>query len=80
MVLIDTTRETLPEQKATQGKDWGDEEVDDDNEVGDNDEEEEGDDDDEEGEEEMVMCRMMMITRILTMQKMKMVKMMMTFL
>ena len=35
MVLIDTTRETPPEQKATQGKDW-----DDDEDVEDNDEEE----------------------------------------
>ena len=40
MVLIDTTRETPPEQKATQGKDWdGDEEVDD------NDEDDEDNDD-----------------------------------
>ena len=66
MVLIDTTRETPPEQKATQGKDWDDDEV---------------DDNDEEGDE-MVMCRMM-ATRILTLQKMiivKMVEMVMTFL
>ena len=40
MVLIDTTRETPPEQKATQRKDWdGDEEVDD------NDEDDDDDDD-----------------------------------
>ena len=39
MVLIDTTRETPPEQKATQGKDWDDDEVDD------NDEDDDDDDD-----------------------------------
>ena len=43
MVLIDTTRETPPEQKATQGKDWdGHEEVDD------NDEDDDDNDNDDE--------------------------------